>query len=669
MASEEAPPHGRYWGRPPRAFQDIPTSEQRSFFGSNSSKKTQQKTMNDKLVWFSPVHSPLLSPAREKTLQSVKKKVRQSSIFSIQSRGKGSIEAEEPTSPKVSCIGQVRAHRKDKDPFADAVKKKSSQSKPGSMSPARFFASPGRASKWGSLFGSRKDSSQSSSGYGEGEVSCFALPFESRSGVQTDKTCAFLARTLDPYLEARSSDDLYKNKLMQSSKSVSNYQFKKQGNDAAADGYIGTHARDEVDSHMSTSTGFGRISQRNGAYEMSGTAMTTGIDNSVVCQRSSLENSSNDDRDHGKHIASRQKLTYEELPSLHCGAFTKQNMKISVEVVPETWLWRNGERLRPDSTSHLSCIPDQSVSTSREDSQKAQRDEPNMPLSPCGDTQSCARDAEECADQQILIGSHLLSSGSGSRTFVKANAIPVDDSTCQLLDSEDERKNATQHTSLIEPSQSHVASPCCTHIAAVKEKNGELRSSAGCQGGANGVQSSPGFGSGTNGTPSGKQQVHFEKLKSEADVVKSRGTLGTSEVKPGHQTVRRVGGDVGKENYSIAFPQLFERSRPSVNSKEDGKQFWSMFKGRKNEAFSGQPFSALILVGYDQSTASKGMGCKDEELLKGILEVGRLSLQCSGKYFQVLNSDAAFNRSRSVTSHRTVIRLQRCNSDPCRSSC
>ncbi|MCO5601942.1 hypothetical protein L7F22_056068 [Adiantum nelumboides] len=708
MASDDALPHGRPSCRTQRAFQDIPLPDQRSFFGSKSSKKSLHKTSGDKLVWFSPVHSPLLSPVREKT-PTLKKKVRQSSIFSIQSRGKGSIESEEPTSPKVSCIGQVRAHRKDKDPVADAVKKKSSQSKPGSMSPARFFASPGRASKWGSLFGSRKDSPRSPLGYGEGEVSCLGLPFENRSALQTDKTCDFLARSLDLYEEeCRSSDITYQNKVTQSSRSVSDHPLEKQDICASSDGSSGMYTGEELDSCSLASTSFVYSSQQKGTCEMSGIAMASTSDDFDHCQPSTPGNKSHDDHP-VKRKALKQKLTYEELPSLHCGAFTKQNLKISVEVVPETWLWRNGERLRPDSTSHLSCIPDRSESTSREDLQKTQLDEPNMPVSPCGNTHAFTRNADNSTDRQILPGQCCVPGSGNANTPGGTNdsseaaiALPLVGSKCQILDVEDEKKNNAQHNLMVEPCQSRVAaSSCCTDSDAVKEKSEKFRSFAlcqdgvlfvqssvgfeceakgaqiekqqmqrsfaGCQDGAHGVQSSVGFECEAKGAQNGKQQVHFGYPKNEADV-ENQDMLGSWAVKPVHQTVRRTGVGVGKENYRSACLQSFEKSLPSLHIKEEGKQIWSILKGRKNEGFPAPPFSALILLGYDQSNASKDMGCKDEELLKGILELGRLSFHGSGKHYQALNSDAAFNRSRSVTSHRTVIRLQRCNSDPCRSS-
>lgn len=661
MAAEEAPPHGRSSSRAPRPFRDIQASEARSFFASKSSKKSQQKIPSDKLVWFSPVHSPLLSPAREKTLQSVKKKVRQSSIFSIQSRGKGSIEAEEPTSPKVSCIGQVRAHKKDKDPFSDAVKKKSSQSKPGSMSPARFFASPGRSSKWGSLFGSRKDScasTPSSSGYGEGGVSCFGLPFEARSAFQTDKTCAFLARSLDLFEERGNLDNFHKDKEAQLSR---DYGFEKQGMYAVADGCTGGPTHHEVESHACAATSFSNYSsQHEEAYVMAcasmpnesehhGKKLTT---NYEPRQNASFEKSAHEDCHRGKSPASKQRLTYEELPSLHCGPSSKKNMKVSVEVVPETWLWRNGERLRLDGTSHLGCVPEQSVSTGREHVENVQQGgEANMAISPCCESQVDSRVAEECVDHQVLPFQSQLADigtldklGQSGDSLVEAESVPV--VACQPVDANDQKKD-----------DSHVAAlPYCTHTAPLKEKSEESRTSRGSQGGANGAQN-------------GKERVHFEKPESVADVEKNRGVSGSFVVKPGQQMLRRIGVDVGKENYSIALPQLLEKSLPSLHSKEDGKRLWSIFKSRKSDPYSAQPFSALILVGYDQCAASKDTGRKDEELLKGIIEVGRLSFHGSGKYFQVLNSDAAFNRSRSATSHRTVVRLQRCNSDPCRPSC
>ncbi|KAH7302318.1 hypothetical protein KP509_23G067100 [Ceratopteris richardii] len=144
---------------------------------------------------------------------------------------------------------------------------------------------------------------------------------------------------------------------------------------------------------------------------------------------------------------------------------------------------------------------------------------------------------------------------------------------------------------------------------------------------------------------------------------------GISDVKWGQPYLNRFDIGLGKENYSIALPQLLEKSISSLHSVEDGKRFWNIFKSKRSKPLSPQPFGAVILLGYDQSTSLKDTRQSDEELLKGILEVGRLSFHGSGKHFQVLKGDTGFNRSRSATSHRTVMRLQRCNSDPCRSLC
>eukprot|EP00250_Pteridium_aquilinum_P017569 c23689_g2_i1 orf=229-2067(+) len=612
MAAEETLPYGRSPSRASRIGQDTVTLDKRSFFGQKSSRKSQQKTTSDKLVWFSPVHSPLLSPGREKAVQIAKRKVRPSSIFSIQSRAKGSIEeAEEPTSPKVSCIGQVRAHKKDKDPFADASKKKIPQSKPGSMSPARFFASPGRSSKWGSLFGSRKDScaSPSSTGYGV------------------------------------------------------DYQVERQNNPwAAVDGYFDRYTHDEADPHVFVEARAPagvdhNIPLKKGASAYEKSHVTHDVKSCDADRHAGPDKSLQEQRHHGKPPISKQRLTYEELPSLHCSASAKQNMKISVEVVPETWLWRNGERLRPDSTSHLNSVPDRSTSTSREEPQKAQEEEVNTPASPHSQAQPCIREAEECADYQILLSQPENTSSKAnikedksSFTSVDAGLLPIDDTTYKSMVG-NEKKNDAQQNCTDESHQLHLVSlPPRTHMGAPEEK---LRSRDG----------------GSGGNHQARVLLHCDKLKGEVDLEKHQFLLGSSDVKSGHhRTLRRVGLDVGGQNYG--FPQLAEKKLSSNHSNEDGKRLWSIFKGRKSEAFSAQPFSALILVGYDQPINSTGHKVtNDEELLKGILEVGRLSFHGTGKYFQVLKSDAEFIRSRSATSHRTVIRLQRCNSDPCRPSC
>lgn len=609
MAAEETPSYGRSSSRVSRAVQET-SLEQRSLFGNTTAKKSQQKAASDKLVWFSPVRSPLLSPARDKTLQMSRKKVRNSSIFSIQSRAKGSVEAEEPTSPKVSCIGQVRASKNDRDPCADLGKKKIPVSRPGSVSPARFFTSPGRASKWGSLFGSRKDSCCTPS------LSVYSGDYQPEKPDARGATGSYFDRYTHDAAESRVFGEA------RSFAAAKHNISRKDGASASEKLYDLDIHEDYKDSKKVT-------------MHVEPDHTGKGVGPEVPLQEHQRS---------GKSPVSKQRLTYEELPSLHCGASMKPNMKISVEVVPETWLLRNEERSRPNSNLQSCYVPECSTNTSREDYQEAQGEQMSSPKSPRSKAQPHTTEGEQCAHIQDI--SDLTSVGTGSAL--------MDNFTCKpsLVDGDREVDKRIRHVD-----EASVTVPSCSVANVCEEESKGIRSS-GDEGGAHGPQLDK------------HQPLRSESPEGEADVEKLRTLLGSSElIKNRHRRLRRVSPDVGKKNFGIAIPQLFDKKSPS--SAEDGKHLRSIFKGRKSDAFTAQPFSALILVGYDSPIASKDGVVKsshDEELLKGILEVGRLSFHSSGRYFQVLKGDAAFIRSRSATSHRPAITLPRCNSDPCRPS-
>ncbi|MCO5598200.1 hypothetical protein L7F22_052292 [Adiantum nelumboides] len=65
---------------------------------------------SEKLILLAAVSSPLLSPGRERA-KLLRKKSKHSSSFAFPRKAKASIEAEEPSSPKVSCIGQVKTNK------------------------------------------------------------------------------------------------------------------------------------------------------------------------------------------------------------------------------------------------------------------------------------------------------------------------------------------------------------------------------------------------------------------------------------------------------------------------------------------------------------------------------------------------------------------------------
>ncbi|KAI5079003.1 hypothetical protein GOP47_0006674 [Adiantum capillus-veneris] len=120
---------------------------------------------SEKLILLAAVSSPLLSPGRERA-KRVRKQPKQSSIFAFSRKAKVSIEAEEPSSPKVSCIGKVKASKNT----CGSNTKERQQNKPHASS---------KRVKWASLFSLRRGSHCSESRgppCGGSEVSRFGLP-------------------------------------------------------------------------------------------------------------------------------------------------------------------------------------------------------------------------------------------------------------------------------------------------------------------------------------------------------------------------------------------------------------------------------------------------------------------------------------------------------------
>ncbi|KAH7278081.1 hypothetical protein KP509_38G023400 [Ceratopteris richardii] len=501
------------------------------------------------------------------------------------------------------------------------------------MSPARFFMSPGRSTKWGSLFGSRKDSRSStprSSVYSEGEVSCFGWAFESRSMLHTDRTCAFLARSLNALHEYRSSEDICS---IESCSDAQNNVYTVQTSERVDSDSLLTAIGEGCSSHMNEAYGHDR-SCASLAVEGHDDEQKFSVQPEPCCSKESLVEDYNHDK------PPKQKFMYNELPSLYCASSASQNMKISDDIVPETWLWRACERLQTDTASHLSCGSKQNMASSREDSETAKQVEVNCSPSSSAKPQDFTRIAQAVYQRTGLHNPHVDVSCSHTECTTDDEPVTKHDETNNNLEVSSRTECRHSDTTLL---PSFVNIP----VALLKEDREKFMGFSG-------------FDEGIMHSDNREHKAFCEKLELE------KGLQEPYHLKTSHRMMRQCVVDIGKEKYTIAFPQLYGKNQSPL-SVEDGKQSWCIFKNR-SRAYPPQSFSALILLGYNQSVSLKDVQNSDEEFLKGIFELGRLSFKGSSKYLQVLKADTAFNRSRSATSHRTLIRLQRCNSDPCRSS-
>lgn len=159
---------------------------------------------SEKLVWLAAVSSPLLSPGSERA-KIVRKKSKQRSIFALARRAKVSIEAEEPISPKVSCIGQVRTGEKSYGSAVEIKTDKRQQFRPASSSPGRILSNFRKQFKWASLFSLCRHThhaSPSCPAYGGSEVSRFGLrSYDSSSFCNPESCGTSLAKSLILLLE------------------------------------------------------------------------------------------------------------------------------------------------------------------------------------------------------------------------------------------------------------------------------------------------------------------------------------------------------------------------------------------------------------------------------------------------------------------------------------
>eukprot|EP00249_Psilotum_nudum_P029169 c39565_g1_i1 orf=1-660(-) len=164
-----------------------------------------QRSGNDIFVCFSPstslslVPRAGLSPRRENGREGGRRSRAQagSPVFSLsrfEKAGKkqGYDVVTEPTSPKVTCIGQVRVKQKQSrtwetvmqefESFREEVFRKL-KIKVVSSSPRRSCSSPSRSLKWGPLFGSKKESNSHVWPRFPLHFSCFGLPCDTRTNM------------------------------------------------------------------------------------------------------------------------------------------------------------------------------------------------------------------------------------------------------------------------------------------------------------------------------------------------------------------------------------------------------------------------------------------------------------------------------------------------------
>ena len=248
------------------------------------------------------------------------------------------------------------------------------------------------------------------------------------------------------------------------------------------------------------------------------------------------------------------KSTYEQLPPLQSGICNIQDLKVSLEVVPETWLARDGERLRAGAARAQPCLPDHS------------------------------REGEEDVPRS--------SAFSSINQDAKATAQSLQRASC----------DGDSHTIAASETQSKDAE---------KKKTTTT----------------------TTTTTMMKKKIFF--LGSTAD---SRRSHATKTKKPGSDN--DGGGDLDKKRFD--HTDLYENLAKS--------------------------FGTLIVVGYDlnENAASRELPpASGEKLFAGAFQVAGFN-EAGRQYLKLYEAgNAEFIRSRSVTSQRkTVMRLQRCNSEP-----